>query len=85
MSSSTRSASTIAHPGGALTKAINTQSKTKEIGKRRGVSPESKTRVNALNEQITAKMKAMGTEDRAVAYNALRQERPELFTATNAE
>ena len=70
---------------GALKKAINTKSHTDEIGKRRGVSAESKTRVNAINEAVTKKMKDLGTEDRQVAYMALRTEKPELFSATNAE
>jgi len=66
-------------------KAINTKTKA-DVGARRGkVSPESKQRVNAINEAITAKMTAMGTTDRVAAYNALGEEKPELFTATNAE
>lgn len=68
-----------------LKKAINTQSKSVGLGQRRSVSPESKTRVAAVNEAITAKMKAMGITDRAAAYNALRIEKPELFSNANAE
>lgn len=68
-----------------LQKAVNTKSKTDDLGSRRGApqSAEAKQRINAVNEAITAKMNSAKC-DRTAAYLALQTEKPELFTATNA-
>ncbi len=63
---------------GKLKKAVNTKSKA-DIGARRGDNAQSKTRITAINEAITAKMTAANC-DRNTAYVALQSERPELFT-----
>lgn len=61
-------------------KAINTRSQA-DVGARRGqkTDPQTKQRVNAINEAINAKMTAMNTKDRNAAYLALQREGHELF------
>lgn len=67
-----------------ITKAINTKA-TAKVGDRRGApsSPEVKQRIGAMNEAIEKKMTEARC-DRVTAYNTLREEKPELFAATNA-
>jgi phage I-like protein len=66
---------------GKLTKAVNTQSRTDGLGKRRNqpVSPEQKQRLADIEAAISAKMKVLNTEDRILAYNALVREKHTLF------
>jgi hypothetical protein len=65
----------------ALQPAVNTASKTPNLGARRGQpDPEGKKRIIAINEAIDAKVKATPGLTRDAAFLALQQEKPALFT-----
>jgi hypothetical protein len=63
---------------GKLKKAVNTQTQTGDLGSRRASTIESKKKISAINEAVTAKMEAAKC-DRVTAYNTVRAEKPELF------
>lgn len=74
-----------------LVKAVNTASRTSDMGQRRGkpASSEQKQRIAAINEAITAKCGALGLDPsdggaRVTAYNTLQREGHALFTPAQA-
>ncbi len=60
--------------------AVNTHSKTGDLGSRRG-DPASKSRITAINEAVAAHKLKTGQQDHVTAYNAVREAQPALFAA----
>ena len=64
--------------------SINTKSQVADLGGRRGAAaPGDQSKVTAVNEALSAEMKATGST-RLVAMNALRTKKPELFAKDEA-
>ncbi len=62
---------------GKLKPAVNTKTKTSDLGGRRG-APGDAGKINAINEAVSAKMKESGLSHHE-AYVAVKKAKPELF------
>lgn len=62
-----------------LVKAVNTRAQA-DVGGRRGApDAKAKSKITAINEAVSAYKKETGETDHNVAFNAVRQRKPELF------
>ena len=62
-----------------LTKAVNTKSKTKDLGHRRGDDSSQGVTITAINEAVRKHMHETGEKNFSVAYASVRQAKPDLF------
>jgi hypothetical protein len=69
---------------GKLQKAVNTQSKTADLGARRAGLTGDQGKVRAINEAVSAYKAAHPGCTHDDAYRAVRQDKPDLFTADKA-
>ncbi|MDD2763480.1 MAG: phage protease [Opitutaceae bacterium] len=65
---------------GKLKKTVNTQSRVADLGARKAEQAASAETIRAINDAVAKKQKETGCSHRT-AYQAIRQEKPELFAA----